>query len=85
MTRQTRIHAALTAAFAPETLDVIDDSARHEGHAGAAPGGETHYNVAITASAFSGKSRVEMQRAIMDALKSEFENGLHALSIKARA
>ncbi len=85
MSRQTRIHAALTAAFAPETLEVIDDSARHIGHAGAAPGGETHYNLRIVAAAFSGQSRVAMQRAVMAALAAEFESGLHALSIKASA
>ena len=85
MSRSSRIHAALTAAFAPETLEVIDDSARHAGHAGAAPGGETHYNLRIIAAAFIGQSRVAMQRAVMAALQDEFDNGLHALSIKASA
>lgn len=85
MSRRSRIHAALTAAFAPETLEVIDDSARHIGHAGAAPGGETHYNLRIIATAFSGQSRVAIQRAVMTALSAEFESGLHALSIKASA
>ncbi len=85
MTRQTRIHAALSTALSPSELNVIDDSARHAGHAGASPEGETHYNVEITAPAFAGLSRVAMQRAVMDALKSEFDTGLHALSIKASA
>ena len=85
MTRQTRIHTALSTALSPTELKVIDDSARHAGHAGASPGGETHYNVEIIASAFAGLSRVAMQRAVMDALKSEFDTGLHALSIKASA
>ena len=85
MTRQTRIHAALSTALSPTELQVIDDSARHAGHAGASPEGETHYNVEIIASAFAGLSRVAMQRAVMDALKSEFDTGLHALSIKASA
>ena len=85
MTRQTRIHTALSTALSPTELKVIDDSARHAGHAGASPEGETHYNVEIIASAFAGLSRVAMQRAVMDALKSEFDTGLHALSIKASA
>ncbi len=85
MTRQTRIHAALSTALSPSELNVIDDSARHAGHAGASPGGETHYNVEIIAAAFTGLSRVAMQRAVMDALKAEFDTGLHALSIKASA
>lgn len=72
-------------AFAPERLDVVDDSARHAGHAGAAPGGETHFNVHIVASVFGGMSRVERQRAINQALAEEFETGLHALSIRADA
>ena len=37
----------LTAAFQPEALDVIDDSAKHAGHSGARPEGETHFTVRI--------------------------------------
>ena len=70
--------------FSPTLLNVTDDSARHAGHAGAEPGGETHYNVEIESTAFAGKTRVEMQRAVNSALKEEFDRGLHALSIKAR-
>lgn len=70
--------------FSPTLLNVTDDSARHAGHAGAEPGGETHYNVEIESTAFAGKTRVEMQRAVNSALKEEFDSGLHALSIKAR-
>lgn len=84
MTRRERILAKLTQAFTPEKLNVVDDSARHAGHAGASPEGETHFNVEIVAATFCGQSRVAMQRAVMDALQSEFESGLHALSIKAR-
>lgn len=85
MSRRKRIHKTLISAFAPDDLEVIDDSARHAGHAGASPEGETHFNVRIVSAAFAGLSRVAMQRAVMDALKSEFESGLHALSIKASA
>ncbi len=83
MTRSDRIRDSLTEAFAPEVLDVVDDSHKHAGHAGASPEGETHYTVTISSKAFDGFSRVAMQRAVMDALKQEFETGLHALSIKA--
>ena len=85
MTRTDRIKRILTTAFAPTALDVVDDSARHAGHAGAAPGGETHYNVRIIAPAFAGISRVAAQRAVMSALQNEFDTGLHALSITAKA
>ncbi|MEM9573278.1 MAG: BolA family protein [Pseudomonadota bacterium] len=83
MIRSDRIHSSLTKTFAPSVLEVVDDSHKHAGHAGASPDGETHYTVRIVSSAFEGLSRVAMQRAVMDALKDEFETGLHALSIKA--
>lgn len=72
---------ALKAAFAPQEISIVDDSARHAGHAGARPGGETHYNVRIVSGRFNGLSRVARQRAVMDALAAEFAGGLHALSM----
>ena len=83
MTRSDRIRDRLTEAFAPDALNVVDDSHKHAGHAGASPEGETHYTVTISSKAFAGMSRVAVQRAVMDELKQEFETGLHALSIKA--
>jgi BolA protein len=83
--RKARIEEALTEAFTPETLSVTDDSASHAGHAGAAPGGETHYSVEIVSEAFAGLSRVQVQRAIMMVLQKEFDTGLHALALKAAA
>lgn len=83
--RSLRIHEILTETFAPIHLEVVDDSASHAGHAGAAPEGETHYNVEITSESFEGLSRVQIQRTVMLALQSEFDAGLHALSLKAKA
>ncbi len=83
MIRSERIRDILTEAFTPSTLDVIDDSHKHAGHAGARPEGETHYTIKITSLKFEGQSRVATQRAILAALKPEFDTGLHALSIKA--
>ena len=83
--RRTRIEEALTEAFAPVSLTVTDDSAKHAGHAGASPGGETHYSVEIVAEAFEGLSRVQVQRTIMMVLQKEFDSGLHALALKASA
>lgn len=85
MTRADRMKTLLTQALSPSALEIIDDSHKHAGHAGARPEGETHYTVHIQSTAFEGLSRVAMQRAVMDALKPEFDNGLHALSIKASA
>ena len=83
MIRTERIHHTLSTTFSPTALEVVDDSHKHAGHAGARPEGETHYTVIITAAAFEGLSRIARQRAVMDVLKPEFDSGLHALSIKA--
>jgi BolA family transcriptional regulator, general stress-responsive regulator len=83
--RSERIRASLTARFAPTVLEVLDESGRHAGHAGAAPGGETHFKVRIVAEAFRDMSRIARHRAVSDALASEFDTGLHALSIDAQA
>jgi BolA protein len=85
MSRQSRIADTLTQAFAPMVLEVEDDSARHAGHAGAAQGGETHFNVRMAAAAFEGMSRVARSRAVNAALAAEFAGGLHALSLTLRA
>lgn len=84
-TRKDRIARTLTDAFAPIRLEVEDDSARHHGHAGAAPGGETHYTVRIVAEAFAGKTALARHRLVNEALADEFGTGLHALAIEARA
>ena len=85
MTTQERITRTLTRAFQPVSLEVVDESDRHKGHAGARPGGETHFRIRITAEAFRGLNRVAMHRAVNEALADEFAAGLHALAIEARA
>jgi BolA protein len=75
----------LAAAFAPQTLDVVDESHQHAGHAGSRPGGQTHFRVHIVAEAFRGKSRIERHRMVNQALASELAGGVHALAIHARA
>ena len=75
----------LTAAFAPASLEVRDDSHLHQGHAGHRPGGESHFNVHIVANAFKGKSRIERHRMINEALLDELKGGVHALAIQALA
>jgi stress-induced morphogen len=85
MSRQSRIVVILNQVFAPQRLEVEDDSARHAGHAGARQGGETHFNVNMAAAAFEGMSRVARSRAVNDALAGEFADGLHALSLTLRA
>jgi BolA protein len=75
----------LTAAFAPQTLDVVDESQQHAGHAGSRPGGQSHFRVHIVAEPFRGKSRIERHRMVNQALSSELAGGVHALAIHARA
>ena len=82
--RAQRIATALQAAFAPVALRIEDESAQHAGHAGAAPGGETHYAVLLVAPAFAGQSRVARSRAVHAALAAELAGGLHALSLTLR-
>ena len=82
--RAARLETVLTSAFSPTQLRVLDDSARHAGHAGAQPGGETHYSVLLVSEAFRGMNRVARSRAVHAALAAEFTGGMHALSLVLR-
>ncbi|KUR76948.1 BolA family transcriptional regulator [Novosphingobium sp. Fuku2-ISO-50] len=79
------ITALLTAAFAPDHLDVIDDSDHHRGHAGHDGTGESHFTVAIESAAFAGQSRLQRQRMVIAALGDIPGQRVHALAIRARA
>ncbi len=85
MGMQDIITTKLLAVFAPESLNVQDESHLHEGHAGHRPGGETHFRLYIVSEAFRGKSRLERHRMINDALAKELKGGVHALAIHAAA
>ena len=80
-----RITRTLTEAFRPAEIDVVDESHLHKGHAGHRPEGETHFRVRIVSEMFRDKSRVEAHRLVNAALKPEFDRGMHALAIDARA
>ena len=75
----------LREAFAPQSLEVTDESHLHEGHAGHRPGGETHFRVYIVSSAFEGKSRIERHRMVNTTLEAELKGSVHALAIRAQA
>ena len=79
------IRQKLTAAFAPQSLDVMDESHRHAGHAGATRDdgsqGETHFHVRLVSAAFDGVSRLERQRRVYAALADELKGPVHALSL----
>ncbi|HQT87049.1 MAG TPA: BolA family protein [Acidiphilium sp.] len=91
-TRTDRIRATLTESFSPTLLEIKDDSAKHANHAtrmqqpGHAPNiGETHYRLSMISPVFTGMNRLARSRAVQDALKSEFDTGLHALSLTLKA
>jgi BolA protein len=72
-------------ALAPLRMALVDESAKHAGHAGAAPGGNTHWNLTIVSAAFAGKPTVARHRMVYDALGDLMNDPIHALAIRARA
>ncbi len=85
MSVRDTIEQRLTAAFAPEALEVIDESQRHRGHAGWREGGETHFRVRISSQHFVGMTRLAQHRAVMQALQTELDSGVHALAVEVIA
>ena len=79
------IRQRLERALAPSRLEVINDSAKHHGHAGDDGSGESHFTVEIEALAFAGLNRLERQRAVNAALGEMMKGRIHALAIRARA
>jgi BolA protein len=75
----------LTEAFAPQSLEVLDESHQHEGHAGHRSGGQTHFRVYIVAESFKGMTRLQRHQLINQTLAGELEGGVHALAIHATA
>ena len=81
----SEIEKRLAAALAPISLDVINDSASHHGHAGDDGSGESHFTVEIECAAFEGKSRLDRQRLVNRALGDLMRDKVHAMAIKATA
>jgi BolA protein len=84
MTRIARIRAALEQAFQPSLLEVVDQSHRHAGHAGAADG-RGHFDVRIVSESFRGRPPLARHRAVYAAVGTMMETDIHALSIDAAA
>ncbi len=83
-----KIREKLTAALAPERLEIEDDSGRHAGHhheggVDGRAGGESHFNLTVISAAFEGQGRVQRQRTINGLLRDELAGPVHALSIRA--
>lgn len=79
-----RIRAKLETGLAPLALEILDESAKHAGHAGARPGGETHFKVRIVSAAFAGMGRVDRQRKVYSLLADELAERVHALALETR-
>jgi len=79
--RIAMIRERLTETFSPQALNIIDESAKHAGHASA--GGAGHFVVEIVSDAFAGNSLIQRHRRIYDALDDIMHSEIHALSIKA--
>jgi BolA family transcriptional regulator, general stress-responsive regulator len=77
-----QLRLALEGALAPSSLEIIDDSAKHAGHAGSREGG--HFRVVLVAAAFAGRSQLERHRLVYAAVAPLLGQGVHALSIIAR-
>lgn len=82
--RMQQIETKLQAALTPESLDIIDDSHKHAGHAGA-EGGAGHFDVTIVSAQFEGVNTLGRHRLIYSALEDMMPDEIHALSIKAFA
>ncbi|HEV3008199.1 MAG TPA: BolA family protein [Burkholderiales bacterium] len=73
------------AALEPVRLELVDESAQHAGHAGASPGGNTHWRLTIVSPRFAGQPTVARHRMVYQALGELMQNPIHALAINARA
>ena len=81
--RVEKLRSRLQDALTPEALDIIDETAKHAGHAGAASGGG-HYLLNIVSAAFEGKNPIQRHRLVFDAVGDMMHTDIHALSIQAK-
>lgn len=77
-----QIRDRLAAALAPTELEVLDEGHKHAGHANA---GKGHFHVRIVSAVFAGVLPIKRHRMVYAALDGLMDQGIHALSIDARA
>jgi BolA protein len=82
--RRARLEAALQEAFAPDSIEVTDESHRHRGHPGAASGGG-HFRVVLVSDRFEGRTRIERHRMVYEALGDWMGSEIHALALETRS
>jgi len=88
MSRITRILKRLSEILDIQEISIIDESSKHAGHYGlqdSTTSEETHLKISITSKSFEGLSRIQMHQKVNDALKTEFNDGLHALTLNLKA
>lgn len=85
MSMDAQSREKLMVALRPTRLDVINESHMHAGHRSSPGTGESHYRVLIVSDAFTGKSRIERQRMVNEALKGDVGGKIHALAMSAFA
>ncbi len=81
MSVTAEIRDRLQAAFDPQQIEVIDESDKHIGHAGYQEGGESHFHVVLSTTAFSGMSRLARHRDVHAAIGADLIGRIHALSM----
>ncbi len=81
--RVAQIEERLRAGLAPVRLEILDESAKHAGHAGARESGGGHFDVTIVSTQFAGKNLVARHRLVYEALGEVLRKEIHALSIHA--
>ena len=81
MTRAERMEVILRKNLSPEVLEIVDESEAHKGHAGYRQEGETHYRVKLRSTKLNGFGRIACHRQVNRLLASEYESGLHALTL----
>jgi len=67
--------------LSPQILDLVDESYRHAGHAGANPEGESHFDLLVVSDRFDGLNRVQRQRLVFGVLEEEMKGRVHALTL----
>lgn len=80
--RVARVEARLRQQLAPERLEIVDESSKHAGHAGARSGGG-HFAVTIVSARFEGLNSIQRHRLVYEALGELMKTDVHALSVRA--
>jgi BolA protein len=82
--RHERLTQRLQQGLAPVQLEVIDDSHRHAGHAGAADG-RGHFTVLVVSQRFEGLGTLKRHKLVYEVVGDMMTTDIHALSIQALA